>query len=761
VYKAISTATFSGTIKTYEIMAKRIENLKLQVRFNKPAPDGLKLSAVLFDESGKRIEHVPVKNEEAVFKSKPENIRNLKMLILPHHDIRDEDVSFNALQERHEAYAPVLSKNLEGIYEILPIPDRYLELWIKIKCRVTGNVSKFFDINGFYQKKGLCNVRVHICEVDKIRLILPLIPDDILVKIPDLLIDPELPIPVPVNPPFPDPQFGVLPPRIRDLRLFDKIFDATGRSLELKSQGGNESARVMALKDAGENIARIQDHKVVTSELLTRDPNRIRKIIAGNFDLFHPLFCIIPWFWPYFYRCDELAVVYTDINGNFDTNIYYSLFGDHPDLYFWVEAFIDGAWTTVYKPSKPCHTYWYYVCGTSVYITVTDPRVRWECNDTLGGKLIWVKTIGHGTSVSHIQQNNAVGSPIQGTFINRIGLTDKHGTVVNFRRPFGKNLYFILQFSSQLPSNQYTYYRWSYRKIRNADLSYHAGSTEQLSNTLYKQYSFTYLGGDGHFHFDVDKFKLGPFDVNGQTNLFRIPTVSPKDAPFNAPQADADWDQNTVSVHFDSSLEGDGLYEFRLELFDQNGNKVMNIPKELFQVPHYDTFAPSVDAPSINIVSTGANTCSAFKMVMRIDNSHCQADIYKIKVNGLEKNPTCCGFVAYPPNADIEVSFRAYHPHNFADFNFVVKKGTCNDPTQTGQTNVSGMVLAGANGYSRNAYSIYSKTFKPNDLLGICTAEGKAAFAEHLYVNALATTGNDEIDAYDASALAAFALEPS
>ncbi|OEJ98507.1 hypothetical protein A8C32_04650 [Flavivirga aquatica] len=481
--------------------------------------------------------------------------------------------------------------------------------------------------------------------------------------------------------------------------------------------------------------------------------------------MFHPIFCYIPWLWSYFYRCDESAVVYTDSNGDFDTEIYYSLFGDHPDLYFWVEAFIDDEWKTVYKPSIPCHTYWNYPCGTEVNINITDPRVRWECTEGIDGKIIWIKTINTGTSVSHIQQNNITGVPIQGRLLNRQGLTDKHENSGNYRRPFGSGLSFVVQFSSELPSNKYTYYRWSYRKLKNADLSNASGDIEEIGNLVQKRYSYIYVDSDGHFHFNYNKVKLGPFDKGAETGLYLIPTESPKEAPFNALELDADWDRNTRTISFDSSLDGDGLYEFILELFDSNGNKVTDIPNEIFQMPHFNTFTPSINAPSVNLRSSGINTCNAFKMVMRIDNSITKAEISKINVDDAEVNPTCCGFVPYKNNSKIEVTFRAYHPQNFADLSFRIKKGTCNDAVQVNKTNAKGMVIGDAItndgiGYVRNGFSEYSRTFTPADLLGICTSEGQAAFAEHLYVNALATNGNQEINAYDSSKLVAFALEP-
>ena len=86
--------------------------------------------------------------------------------------------------------------------------------------------------------------------------------------------------------------------------------------------------------------------------------------------------------------------------GASSTTIWYPCFGDHPDLYFSVEYSIGGSWTFVYRPSIACHTWWNFVCGSSVTITVTDPRVP-GCIDGVvpPGKVVVVKTIGRNISM--------------------------------------------------------------------------------------------------------------------------------------------------------------------------------------------------------------------------------------------------------------------------------------------------------------------------------------------------------------------------
>jgi hypothetical protein len=149
-------------------------------------------------------------------------------------------------------------------------------------------------------------------------------------------------------------------------------------------------------------------------------------------------------------------------------------------------------------------------------------------------------------------------------------------------------------------------------------------------------------------------------------------------------------------------------------------------------------------------------------MLMRIDNSQCQADIFTVKVNGMPASSDCCGFVSYRPggvDAVLDLSFQAEHPNNFAVFSFNVERGTCGD---VAIADAQGMVIDSADGYIRNSSSVYDKPFTPAQLLESCYngGLGKAAFAEVLSVAAMATDGTYRLIAKDAGDVAAFALEP-
>jgi hypothetical protein len=715
----------------------------------------ISLRAYLFNHEGKLLQTADVKNDEVKFSAYFKSVRNVRVLIAP-ADEGNRNIETASDLARYKPYEPVFSITDKGILQTLPIPYRYWCWWVKKHCRVLGTVKKMFDISGFVEARSICDVRVHICEVDRIRWIIWRIPDYIIDKVRLELIS-QQPIPHPIGP-DPGPE---------EMRI-------APHSMIAESTPAHGFTAAKSIHTGGHRL-----QSALHSQLANASINEVRDLIVKNLGILHPIFCLWPWWWPWFYTCTEIGVATTDINGRFDVNLeYWDCATDTIDLYFWVEYNINGIWTTVYDPPIPCNTYWNFVCGSDVTIWLSDPRVLWGCHNVLDGEILWVKTVGWSTSVTHIKQTDEWQlPPAYGTsaFVgvpsfDKIGLTDgsypsSPNTYGDYRRPFGGTLNFIVQFGDGFPNNGATYYRWSYRKLRNALLGPQLTGFLPLTNGISKGY--TYIFG-GHFYFN--SIVLGPVTVNGIANLFRIPPADlpGASAPFNVPEAFPHWDQNTVTASFDSSslIGGDGLYEFKLEVFDQNGNLV-SLPRNVYQIPHPNTFVPSIDAPNDYLYLTSSNA-NAYKMVMRIDNNVPLAEIYKVQIlqGGVyvDAASDCCGFVKYNPTQIsnpnlIKIMFRAYHPFNFADFNFGIQKGTCNDPGQRGATDAASMVIGDTNGYTRDGFWIYSKTFSPATLLGICLAEQKAAFAEMLSVQPLSTDGT-----YQAfgtiGATVAFAIEP-
>lgn len=736
-------------------MANKSKKIVLPVAYEKPPEKEIPLSAFLFTRSGKLLQRQVIRSGEISLETTGEDPRDLRLFIAPADEKAAALISSIGGLTSLKPYETVIEHIKEQQFTILPIPEALSRWWLFCRCRVTGRVSKWFNIDHIWQDRPICQARVHISDIDAIRYWIFRIPDEIIARIPDLV---RVPFP---RPPIPDP--GPL----REFRVADINAQPPSQNLfKTQSLQENQLTSGYQLSALGEDI-----RQTLASGNLTQ----IREAIVANFQLFHPYFCLWPILWPYFYHADELAVVYTDVNGRFDTNIWYRCAGDHPDIYIWVEYMIDGVWTTVYRPSIPCHTRWNYSCGTEIPIHITDPRVHWGCNEVIPGEIVWIKTIGTHTSVSHIYQHHMLQPPPgQSLAYDRIGLTDASAiydpwflptTVGDYKRPFGGSLAFLLQFSSGLPSAGIYHYRWSYRQIAHADLSLAFDTFHILDNAAHKGYTFEYLDTYGVKHFGSNSVKLGPFAVGGNDALYIIPPTNPQMAPFNVPEDSPFWDQNTHSITFDSSALSDGLYEFKLELFDQSGALLSSIAKTTFQVPDYSTFSPSVNAPDDLLVNPSGTNADAYRMIMRIDNASCNANIYTVEVNGEPSSSDCCGFVSYKPEgveAGLSLSFLAAQANNLAVFNFRASRGTCSDPTMSALANVNGVVNDSANGYLRASNSVYEKNFAPSNLLGTCyeAGNGKAAFAEELWVAAMATDGTFRLKDNDASGVAAFALEP-
>ncbi len=722
------------------------KGLSLKVKFDGSPKEKIGIAAYVFDSKGELIETAAVKNDRIDLKlSSVEDLRYSRMFIAP--------VSINEISEPREAsleirdmlarnaYEPQINTIASGITELLPIPEFHWEYWCWIACRIRGRVVKPIQINNpGNEDMPVCRARVHICEVDAIRLILPIIPDDILVDLRDFIIDfPEPPIPNP-TPPF----------IVREPSLLS----------ELKTP----------------RVEKLDNH--VIKSFSVESPQLIREALINNFTILHPYLCLFPRFWPYFYRCDELRTVLTDSQGRFDTTIFYQCGSDKPDIYFWVEYFIGDTWTTVYRPSIPCHTYWNYLCGSDVTIRVTDPRVDvcGELPTAEGSDSVEIIKVGNGAFVSHIQQGFNQSTPIQGENLRTVGLTDIGFGSGNYKRPFGASLGLRIRFGSGFPqTGGITHFKWSYRKTNDANLNGNLGDWTAMNHPVHINY-YEEVGFNSH----KKPYPLGPDPSYAQT-VYKIPPhrASNIDVPnpngYTRNWALEEWNSAILNTLFSgiSALQRKsdaGLYEFKFELMKKVGAtmQVATVNKKTFQIPKFTDSNVSVDAPDINLILAPGNKASAFTMKIRIDNNKCQADILPVKVNNTPAND--CGFVEYSDKAaDIaQLSFKAYHPNNFANLRYKVRKATEKYPNVAPwfgapryRAQASGMVIGDIgnlpDGYIKNPVtSVFSKAINVNLLLGNCT---DAAFGEHLYVDALATNGSTNELGYDASSLAGFALK--
>jgi hypothetical protein len=381
----------------------------------------------VFNKEGQLIETVALKNGGAELKTKAEDVEgNTQMIIGPGLPREFKGRNLNPIIiKKMGGFQPSIHLNASNEIHIFGVPKFPFCDW----CLITGSLSKTFNIDGQNTVLPVCDARVHICEVDRIWWWWWRIPhyivDALGSKLKEAVLNPNIVIPPHGPGPDPGPMMSM-----SEVRM--------GSEMKMSQADSKSFSAPSALP------------LHVQSGLLSSSAAVVRDTIYNNFHLLHPYLCLWPWFWPYFYFCDEIATVYTDCNGRF--NYEYLNCANDRDIYVWVEACINGQWLTVYRPPVPCNTKWNYTCGSDITISITDPRVMpCNCGQHLQGELVWFRSIGEYATALHIEQGNSHTVNVQGVSLPNVGCTDI--TDSNRISPFGSTLYFKLLFGDGLAQN--------------------------------------------------------------------------------------------------------------------------------------------------------------------------------------------------------------------------------------------------------------------------------------------------------------------
>lgn len=744
--------------------SKKESRLQFSVKFEGDPKDKIATAAHVFDNAGNHLETTAIDDAgNFSLNLSTKDLQHVKLFIAPTAD-KKKIPSLKEL-EKINAYQPYLNKRITGrdIIDLQPIPELKYKYWWWCSCRVTGRVTKQVFAGGAWQIMPICKARVHICEVDRWPVIIWQLPDEIIYKIRDELIDSRWPVP-----PIPDPG---------PLKKFDVQFPAE-RIRSIASRSSVAGKRITEQNIPGEFSFAVNSFK---SQLASGNSvYHIRQELAENFHLIYPYICYWPWIWRYFYSCDEMAVMETDGQGRFDTTVYYYCFGDKPDIYVWVEYFINGQWITVYNPGRACNTYWNYTCGTEININISDNRVP-HCGRTdVVGEIAEIMRIGSASHTSHILQRN-VTQTVQGVSFDAKGLTNFYLAGIpgiRYLNPFGETLNVVADFGSTLHSSGVSHFRCSYKKTSDPDA---AASWVILDNPLFRYYEDEINDGINPPFQHRKGFDLKDASYPG---LYIIPHHEASAQPGIPPPAgtllNRDWmSEDFVIASIDSTGLQDDHYDFKFELYRINAGvpERVSVPKSTFQVPNPDDIMMSLPLSNTGYISANypdfhaadyliddpgvAANALAFKMTFRVNNNSCNAVIDNITVINNDgttaDSDTECGFAPYNDKntSAVEFSFEASHPENFAVFGFGVIRGNGNPCPDA---NTGGMVI----GNSSNGYVLaagkFSKEVPLANLLGQCT---QAAFSENLNVYALATNGSRRLYEYDKADVAAFALEPA
>lgn len=704
-----------------------MSNVEFPVEFGKKPEQDLDLVVHVFDSAGKSLKTVKVKNGKASLPLEVLQEKGIKILISPVLTSKRKP-TFEGLKA-DGAFEPRIELDpVKGRLKLNPIPIEKIKLWLFCPCTVKGQVVRPIIINGTVVNKSVCGAKVHICEVDKLHLLLPRFPRDVLIRFRDELIKdwkkyrllPKPPIiKFPWPPPPPDPyRFFPLDYEVNELEdervtpiqlpgiqesayrinVTPGIPDyqiswfapqpepprpeyVTPRMLTMQAPA-KPTRKTKSLKEKDLPLLIDTIPVEIVKQLESDSVTEVSSALLKLRPMILPYICYWPWLHPYICLWDEITTVMTDCDG-FEITIWYRCAGDKPDLYFWVEYPIDGTWTTVYEP-KPvcCHVHWNYECGTEVMLPVTDPRVPWcEPNPDLADLKVLIKTIGNGLSMSEIQKTagankgkTTAGEPLAGSLELRLDMS-----------------------RSNLISLGVTQYRWSYRRKTEGDGTTSVADTwHTMLREVYRPYEVKVFIPYPVWHF-VTQYKyekMGPF---GAENLFKIQPNSPSmgiwyDSVMNE-HVDLAWAYfDTANLkETDGTTPAVGQYDIKLELFDSSGNLVnWNNPGgsgwniEAYVTNNPAPFVPptgmtEVLAPAANLIKDTSGNTVGYIMTLFVDNTPCEAAIDDPYI--LE-NPTAlsgpCGFLFFNSTATSKTRLRflARQAFDNAVFTFWVVKGS-------------------------------------------------------------------------------------
>src|SRR5512139_2602351 len=609
--------------------------------------------------------------------------------------------------------------------------------WLQCGRQVTGRLVQRVKMpDGSTATWGVCHACVQIWEVDEFPYVLAKIPDDVIYRVRDDLIELVKHRPIP-------PKTLAVPPIVRrpwpppppETSLFRGVAPEPAFTALSAGTIGAEFATEVQANEPG------------ASELLSGSPQfspeleaivyaasavQIRSALAVAWKKYVYIFCAIHELMSYLDK-HLLKCVCTDEDGYFNTTIWYPCAGDHPDLYFSAGQCIDGSWHWLYNPGVRCHVHWNYACGTEVIIETTDPQAR-VCAPSIpvdppAGVLKWVMPY-------------AVGAiPVQN--IKATGLVDHNFDLVALDAPWGAVLGFRVGHAASIPTSQIHYYRWLVKKPGASDF---VDLATPAALGIYK----TYVDYDLGTPLKPPSFPvyfLGPKGVNSMLLYQFRPHDPPPLAGHHREWPGGDYAGEIYSAIVDSGKLDTGLHRFRLEVYDETGVKVEPAPAAFeFILKDLAGIDSHVVTAAEGLVSGG------FEFGLYIDNRSCTATIDAPTAGGLGANPNC-GFLQFKPPDTVGLSFYAVHPENRARFYHWVRRGANVLFTSLGEVGASTVpiVPGGPTPAEQNltgdGAGHFTASLSHGFLLGPCT---QGAFAEMLEVYAKATNGWDRLHNLDA-----------
>ena len=691
-------------------MAKKDGALDVRARFEADEQGGLppgEVVAYAFSDSGKLLDAQPLKDGAAKLRvpiaDEPAPARVLIGPRVPDDvPVLDELLRRGAFEE-HVRLEPKLRP-----LEVLILPHDWL-CWFLSRCTVRGTLLKRVERGGVTVDLPVCNADVEIYEVDPLAVLIPKLPDHILDRIRDIVLErPPFPFPEPDPGPFfpPGPRPGPDPSPL----------------IGVAHAGHAEpAARAKAAPAPAELRQAVE---------LATSRDQLRQVLLANPLIVRPFICHL---FPTLVTKTLIGTARTDECGHFRHTFFRGCNNpDQPDLWFKATQEWFFGTLTVYNPLPvACHTWWNYVCGTEVTLYTTNPLALTcpPCGPVVAPDnfvMVW----GIGRHSAHAIHGASADLPSTAALR---GLTSDG-------RPFAGMLRLRLDFDSSLRNTLgIRYYRVSWRA---------AGGT------------FQPLLGECHRHYKVESatgltivgYPLGPSVVGTTAGLFEIPPALPPAGDWTQPDPVEDTTNAKFPSHLlvpgvppESATDNAGVHELKIELFDAAGAPVDEAALGVtWVVPDVDDLnTPGTfhgEAPAAGAIQGGA-----FVLPLHVDNNRCEASIGAPTLDGSAASDNC-GVMRYDPtDGAVAMPYRAAHRNGFATHSFTVVRGA-GDPLEPPSV-FSQPVTAGD----------FTGAATVGQLRGVCEI---AAFSENLHVSASATDGWGRQSGLDASAVRAFTLAP-
>lgn len=652
-----------------------------------------------------------------------EGARSVRVMVGP--KIEEKEALIPHLQRRgaEERLLRIDPGHLTPAVEISVIPDIW-RCWLLGLCFVRGTLLKRAVSGGVNIDLPVCNATVEVYEVDPIWIIIPRLPDHIIERIRDVIINPPIPSPPPPSPP-PDGPIGPFAPPLPP-GPWPEL-----RSLAMVSPAGSVAGSL------AEGQALQTSSAVAELQFLARTTNTVqfRQVLIDRAAIIRPILCL---FFPPFVTTQLVATATTDECGHFQTFFFRGCNNpDTPDLYFKAKQRLFGFFNiTIYAPTPiPCFTYWNYVCGTEVTLHTTHPLAVTcpRCPPVIApNNWVLVMAVGnyplsriHGTSKQFYDDGL--------TNLANLGLTQEG-------EPFGRLLRLRLEFDNSLRGDLgVKYYRVSWRKGS-------AGNFTHLNGECHRHYTHE-VGGD----LVIELYPLGPFTVGSEANLFEIPPDLPPTGQWSFPDLLEDLTNAKLPSHTlapsmtvdtngnYSGTDSSGEYQLKVDLFDAAGNLV-NIEAPgmgiKYRVPKSTDLSGTIEtedaaaAPLNLVVDDDGDGKKSFIMTLHVDNNVCFAGIAAPTIGGTAADP-CCGVLHYQPGDSVQMDWQVKHPHGFATYTFRVIRGVNTVLEQIDQP-----VGSGSFSITRTVADLMSTNLPPG--CDPCTVAG---FSENLDLQAMMTDG--------------------